>query len=68
MHRTEPVEISTPELLKEFLDCTSGPEHALGRVTEIDSDLQPLVFARKRGGLWQPSSMDHMDSLVKEPL
>ena len=68
IHRTEPVEISTPELLKEFLDCTSGPEHALEHVTEIDSDLQPLVFARKRGGLWQPSSVDHTSNLVEESL
>ena len=68
IHKTEPVEISTPELLREFLDCTSGPEYALQHIPELDSDAQPIVFARKRKGLWQPSSVDHISNLVKEVL
>jgi hypothetical protein len=68
IHSTEPAEISTPELLKEFIVSTSGPEYALEHISEIDSDVQPLVFARKRLGLWQPSSVDHIANLVKESL
>ena len=51
IHSTEPAEISTPELLREFITSTSGPEYALEHISEIDSDVQPLVFARKRQGL-----------------
>ena len=40
--------------------------------TEVGSDVQPLVFARKRRGkrlgLWQPSSVDHIANLVKQSL
>ena len=68
IHKTEPAEISTPELLREFLGCTSGPDYALEHITEIDSDVQPLVFARKRKGLLQPSSVDHISNLVKQAL
>jgi hypothetical protein len=52
IHSTEPTEISTPELLKELITSTSGPGHALEHISEIDSDVQPLDFARKRLGLW----------------
>ena len=68
IHSTKPAELSTPELLREFLTSTSGPEYALEHITEIDLDAQPLVSARKRRGLWQPSSVDHISNLVKESL
>jgi hypothetical protein len=35
---TFPVEISTPAVLKAFLDASSGPAFALQHVTELDMD------------------------------
>ena len=65
---TTPVEISTPEVLKDYLDSTSSSDYATQHITELDSDVQPLVFARKRKGKWQPSSVDHISNLVAESL
>ena len=68
IHKTTPREISTPEILRDYLDSTSGPEYATQHISELDSDAQPLVFARKRSGKWQPASVDHVSNLVKESL
>jgi hypothetical protein len=68
IYKTEPAEISTPELLKDYLDSTSGPERATQHISELDSNVQPLAFARKRLGVLQPSSVDHISNLVKESL
>lgn len=68
IHRTEPVEISTPELLREFLDETSGPEYALKHIVELDADLQPFVYGQKRHKKWQPASKDHIGHLVSDTL
>ena len=68
IYKTEPAEISTPELLKDYLDSTSGSEYATQHISELDSNVQPLVFARKRLNQWQPSSVDHISKLVTESL
>jgi len=68
INKTEPAEISTPELLRDYLGCTSGPEYATQHVTELDTNAQPLVFARKRSKKWQPASVDHISKLVSESL
>ena len=68
IHKTTPREISTPEILRDYLDSTSGPEYATQHIPELDSEAQPLVFARKRSGKWQPASVDHISNLVKESL
>ena len=60
--------ISTPEILKDFLESTSGPDYAMQHIPELDCDTQPLIFARKRPGKWQPVSVDHISNLVKESL
>ena len=60
--------ISTPEILKDFLKNTSGPDYATQHIPELDCDMQLLVFARKRSGKWQPASVDHISNLVKESL
>jgi hypothetical protein len=66
--KTIPSTISTPEILKDFLESTSGSEYATQHIPEMDTDSQPLVFARKRAGKWQPASVDHISNLVKESL
>ena len=48
IYKTEPAEISTPELLKDYLDSASGPERATQHISELDSNVQPLAFTRKR--------------------
>ena len=68
IHKTLPSEISTPECLKDYLDSSSGPEFALKHIEELDCDVQPLVFARKRKGKYQPSSVDHVSNLVSGSL
>jgi len=68
INKTVPAEISTPELLRDYLDSTSGPEYAMQHIPELDSNAQPLVFARKRSNLWQPASVDHISNLVKDSL
>jgi hypothetical protein len=68
IHKTTPREISTPEILRDYLDSTSGPDFATQHISELDSDAQPLFFARRRAGMWQPASVDHISNLVKESL
>ena len=65
---TFPVEISTPAVLKAFLDASSGPTFALQHVTELDMDLQPLIYAKKREGKFLPASVDHISNIIKAAL
>lgn len=66
--KTVPSAISTPEVLKDFLDGTSGSDYATQHIPELGSDAQPLLWGRKRAGKWQPASVDHISNLVKESL
>ena len=68
IRKTMPMSISTPEILKDFLESTSGSDYAMQHIPELDCDTQPMVFARKRSGKWQPASVDHISNLVKESL
>jgi hypothetical protein len=68
INKTEPAEILTPGLLRDYLGCTSGPEHATQCIAELDTNAQPIVFARKRSKKWQPASVDHTSKLVCESL
>ena len=68
VHRTTPVEISTPECLRSCLDDSSGAEFAVTHVPELNIQAQSLVFARKRNGLLQPASVDHISNIVKGAL
>ena len=68
VHRTIPVEISTPGCLRSYLDDSSGAEFAVTHVPELNIQAQSLVFARKRNGLLQPASVDHISNIVKGAL
>ena len=68
VHETTPVEISTPQCLKNFLEESSGPIFATKHVTELDCEAQPLAWAAFQKGKFQPCSKDTLRKIVKSGL
>ena len=62
---TEPREISTPEVLRNFLDSTSSPEFGVTHIPELNVEAQPVFYGRKRDGIYGPASVDHISNMVK---
>jgi hypothetical protein len=62
---TTPIEISTPQRVRAFLDASTGADFALQQVPELDSTVQPFAWARCLNGILQPPSVDHISNIVK---
>ena len=68
IHSTEPKEISTPEVLRDFIDSSSDTSFARDHLPELDSDAQALFYGKKTNGLWTAASVDHISNLIKRGL
>ena len=67
IHSTTPASVSTPEILKEFLEASSGSAFAHTRIPQFDSSAQPFVYARKdKNGKWLGASVDHIAKLIRD--
>jgi hypothetical protein len=62
------VSLATPQIQTRAPKKHKKPDNATQHISELDSEAQPLVFARKRSGKWQPASVDHISNLVRESL
>jgi hypothetical protein len=62
---TSPIEISTPQRIKAFLDASTGPDFADQHVSELDSTVQPFAWGRRKNGVLLPASVDHISNIVK---
>ena len=65
VHSTTPLETSTPEVLRHFMEITSGPEFGVSHISELDVDAQSLFYGKKTDGVWGPASVDHIANLIK---
>ena len=68
VRRTLPISISTPECMRDFLDSSSGADFAMDEIPLLNTSAQTFVWGRKRAGVWQAASVDHITKIVKEGL
>ena len=65
---TTPVEISTPECLRDFINESSSEEFMTTHISELDADTQPLLYGKLTAGKYQPASVDHISNVAKRAL
>jgi len=65
VHNTVPSVISTPAVLRDFIDHSSGPGFAKEEIPELQAFAQPLVYAAQKNGIWQPAKVDTIANLIK---
>jgi hypothetical protein len=65
---TTPKSISFPELLREHMDVSSGPEHAVDELPLLNCSAQALFFGQKKNGKFQAASVDHVSNMTKSLL
>jgi hypothetical protein len=66
---TKPSSTDTVACLRDFLRRSSNPEeYAPEYITQIAASVQPLIFARTKGGVRQKCSVDHISNIVKKAI
>ena len=63
---TEPEQIDTVRVMRAFLDRSSDEDlFATTHVPQLRGDFQPVFYGRKRGGLFQAASSDHLSNIAQ---
>jgi hypothetical protein len=66
---TKPESINTVQVMHDFLERSSDPDlFATEYIGQLGGDFQPLFYARKRGGKFQPSSSDHLSNVAQSAI
>jgi hypothetical protein len=66
---TTPHSTDTVACLREFLDRSSDPElFASEYIPQLAASVQPLIFAKRVGGMYQKCGVDHISVIVKKAI